>query len=182
MSFQVHTFKFPDVNSPLEIKEKLLIENEREHIYLLKNNVPFAWYEGEKDYVNLLDSEYIKIKNSDIYHNHLKGYSFSREDISMTIEYNARSITAVTSEAEYIVERPGKSWGFKFKIDGRGRLHSDQETIHLFEEAISTAEDMLHRKTFVGELTHTDKILAENHYIWDIFFELKSIKYKKHVF
>ncbi len=144
----------------------------RENLYFFKANRQIRRFRGETNYVNPPENHLFEMKDCDVLHNHPNGSSFSIADVEAIVRYNALSLTVVSPENSYSVERPETGWNIDFSEPLIGAY---------MEEAVSTTETFLRKLEAQGEIFSSEKGQLENHYIRSIFFQLLNIGYEKKV-
>ena len=163
--------------SVAEVIEKLKSTIAQEFLYFFKNKRQIARFEGQTDNVSLSRNDMLLANNALVLHNHPLGTSFSIEDVANAVSYNVAEMQIVTTNVLYGLVRPHGKWPFSFELLPDHTIGSDSLTKAQFEEAQALADEMGRKSEVRGEISSSEKILLENHYLWTVFFHLKGITY-----
>lgn len=143
----------------------------QENLLFYKNNRQLLRFRGETNYVNPPEECLLRMKDCVVIHNHPGGASFSKEDITAVIRYNARQLIVVSPNGTtYVVMRPIGGWNIDFK---------DENVQGIYEESETIAEDVLNKMVANNDIKLYEKDNKRMHYIWSAFFQLNQIRYVK---
>ena len=159
---------------------KLRKERNVEHLYIYKNGRQLARFEGYKGYtaVNVPSEWLVRMKDTNVYHNHLGSTSFSFEDIELIVAHDAKELVVCSPKFDYIVRRPMGGWGFELAVTD-GIIVLDQDSAEIFEESQVLAKHGFNNAIAQGYLLNSDWDDFRMHFIWAAFFGIKEIHYKQ---
>jgi len=159
----------PDLIKTHMIVEKLRNERNVEHLYLVKQNVAYLWFEGYKNYVFPQPEQLIKMQDAIVLHNHIAGTSFSYEDIDAITKYNAKELMVICKSRTYSVKRSSQNWPFSFNNDG---------DIEQYRAAFREANNYIDSLVEEGKMEESERNDFINHITWKLFFPRFDIEYK----
>ena len=169
MNMKLSLAKKPDLKDIPLIIEKLRNENLIEHLYFVKRNTAYLWFEGERNYVLPQPEKLLRMNDALVLHNHINGTSFSYEEIDAITKYNANELMVICKARTYSVKRPSGGWSFSFE-----REKDYEQYQNAFNEG-NEYIDLLIQERKLEERERNDFL---NHITWKIFFPKFGIEYK----
>ena len=156
-----------NAKTPEEAMEKVRFAPE-EWLYVFGPKRP-KMFKGDSNRVIPNDRFTPEFKDAVIVHNHIRGVSFSKEDVQSIISANVKEFIVVTPDHTYQVKRPKNGWPANLQ----------EEFEKYWEISVRLAENMLMKLISMNEITLAERDVEEMHYIWSSFFKLNDIKYAR---